>query len=900
MSYRLYANKRNPLGLWYNEGLLDESGINETAELLGNVPDHAPSLVADAINSFVIDKDSRVRFPSPVFKQGRESQPFALEAWVYPVIRSSHEDAPVTNYQPDPFFTNGAAGYTFAGATTELDATHFKFGTQSLKVTTDVEGTSFSHNGNLIIDTTGMDRIYARAWVYAAPGNTDTGVSNDGPLVRIGGTGVVAANSPRVETVGEWVAIDFDVPTDGDGGTAVMYLYNGREAGDVVWWDGLYLSDQPLPEVGVFDGNTSGAEWSGTEHDSSSILLTNSSSQQILSNDGNYDGLTIENKLVSFSTKYQTFGECKVSYDLEVYKAAHIVGVHTNEENRLYVNGELVGQTEITDDQRLDSYVATDDYLYCGDTDSSQAIAINGIAVYRNFSPTGVLQNFDAGRRVTPQDDIYPTYSGLAIDIDYESSEVIYDEIWVNEDDFNEGLVESIALGEEAIYPAVDEDNISLAGSWTLGIDIDNFEETSIYGIMAEWSGRGVSVDASMDGETWTPIESGKLISLIPDGFDPTGNDLEIRFSFAGGIQDDDSYVESIRVIGYLNNEIDTFEERDVTITHPAVPRGDFEPIEYRDDNGIYLSGGSFTIGPDLTLVNEVANPSLEDDSTGWGGTGSTARIEATTTPAPAGDFYFRSTHPGSLTIGQPVLDGSSQRVDIDPNKAYSMGIWLRRPNSDGVNKVRYLCPQYNSSGSFLTSLTIISEINLVAGQDEWVFVSAENVTGWHEDAVKAWPFAIYPAPGWSYTEGGHIDGDAAVFVEGDTLEEYFENAPEDPMHVLEAWIKPVSGSPSISVTGTQYVNGEASGTLPVGLWSLVHIHSTEEITDVTISGDCIVGRVVLYDENFITDDGPATVYKWYTGRNPLRIVDASTITLTEPNPPTNIYSHDWAIDGAG
>lgn len=321
---------------------------------------------------------------------------------------------------------------------------------------------------------------------------------------------------------------------------------------------------------------------------------TAAADQKVLSHASAYDGLTINGNIVSFSTQYLTTGTCKVSYDIQHRRAVHVVGTHNANKNELYVNGELVASLELTDEQKEDSYVATDGKLYTGQTTSTHRVLLNAVAVYRQLGPDDILDNFNKGRIVFGQDNVVSGYGGEALDLT-GSNEYMYEE-WVERGDFMDGVLTNVAVDNFRLTPAFVA-GASIAGSWRTVLPLDASGFTSIYGAVLDWSGENLAVDVSFDGITWTPVVKGELITLIPNGFNPaTGGDLEVRASFAGGRTDDAEYLESISVTGYVDNVITKSATRTMTVSHPSIVMENREPVEYDDRNGIYLDGGTLTI----------------------------------------------------------------------------------------------------------------------------------------------------------------------------------------------------------------------------------------------------------------------------------------------------------------
>lgn len=336
------------------------------------------------------------------------------------------------------------------------------------------------------------------------------------------------------------------------------------------------------------------------------IPKTTTGPQQILSHDGQFDGLSIEGKVVRFATEYLVEAPAEVDFDLQEYQLAHVVGIHNNDKNELWVNDVLVASVDITDAQKADSYVATDGFLYCGNTTSTQELAINGVAFYTSISGDQIHQNYLAGIDFIGQYRVVPQYDGLPFSLDAATGAVFLRNSWVDSSDFSLGIKNNVEYSPDQINPSYSS-GLSVAGTWTVGTPLDAQADTSIYGVMVAWSGKDITVDVSLDGTTWTPAISGELVSIISNGYNPTGKDLQIRVSFAGGLAVDPAYLESLTVIGFRNNSVNSLANRTVTVSHPAVMREDYEPNLYRDDNGVNLHNGTLTIGTDTGPDADVA-----------------------------------------------------------------------------------------------------------------------------------------------------------------------------------------------------------------------------------------------------------------------------------------------------
>lgn len=324
-----------------------------------------------------------------------------------------------------------------------------------------------------------------------------------------------------------------------------------------------------------------------------------SSDIQILSHDGIFDGLSINDKVIKFSTKYVNFGEASCTFDLQEYKMAHVVGLHSQDKNELFVNGIKVSEVIISDEQKGDSYVATDGFLYSGYTESDNLLSVNGIAIYQTLSGQDIAANYAAGIDSLGQNFVYPQFGGVNISLEPTNTSISISDSWSTIADFNRGRRSDVEFSPEAIYPSYVND-MALPGNWICGVPLDTVGDTSIYGALISWSGQAITVETSLDGINWLQATNNRLVPSITENLNPTGKDLWIRVSFPENFARGVSYLESLSVIVYRNNNIlGDGGGRVTNLQYPAVCRFEHEAKLYRDDNGILLNGGSITVGID-------------------------------------------------------------------------------------------------------------------------------------------------------------------------------------------------------------------------------------------------------------------------------------------------------------
>lgn len=323
--------------------------------------------------------------------------------------------------------------------------------------------------------------------------------------------------------------------------------------------------------------------------------------QKIMSSSANYDGITVNGTIIKFSTKYLTAGECAVTYDIQVKRNVHIVGVHTYDKNQLYVDGILVGETGITDAQRIDSFVAGDGKLWLGVSTGSTKVAVNGLSIYPIALSALVVKNhFTAARRTTLIQTVAATFSGVRYQMSLNLANAFVRQSWSTTEDWQTGTLNGVTVLNSQIIPQLVA-GTSVTGNWQIGFPLDSSQKTNVYGLSLDWNGSGVVVQTSLDGSTWETAVPGKKLTIIPNGFDPTNKDLFIMASFAGGIVDDPSFLDNLTVVGFTTGIMPNIGGRDTTFTDPASPMNDYQPIEHNDSWGVKLAGGSVTISADST-----------------------------------------------------------------------------------------------------------------------------------------------------------------------------------------------------------------------------------------------------------------------------------------------------------
>jgi hypothetical protein len=226
-----------------------------------------------------------------------------------------------------------------------------------------------------------------------------------------------------------------------------------------------------------------------------SVYITPSTSDiQILSNLNQYDGLSVNGTVISFSTSYVGQGEAKVSYDLVYTQRVDVVGVHTKTKNSLYVNGELVGEIDITAAQQLAVYSASNTNLYSGKTAGTGLIAVNNVAVYsKDLGGFAIKAIYEYNNRSVEGDPV-KMYGGNSIYFSSQARPSFLTRAWTSADDWERGVRDSVSIDNDQLNPDL-YNGVTINGTWTTSVNIALGEVLqSIQAINMDWDGENVSI----------------------------------------------------------------------------------------------------------------------------------------------------------------------------------------------------------------------------------------------------------------------------------------------------------------------------------------------------------------------------------------------------------------------
>lgn len=323
--------------------------------------------------------------------------------------------------------------------------------------------------------------------------------------------------------------------------------------------------------------------------------------QKVMSHSDQYDGIVINGTVIKFITKYTTAPISTCSYDMQIPQACHIVGVHTESKNSLFVNGLLVDEQILTDVQQADTYASSStSTLVSGTTAATQSVAINGVALYTvALGQEVIARHFATGRATPSPDNIVPAYAGDFIPMSLGNATLFLDQWIQTADDWNMGNYDNTAVYKDRLVPTSDQTGLSVLGAWYKAISLESSNFATVYGVQLNWDGNGATVQVSIDGTTWETVKRGINCTTVPSGTTTSGKVLQIRITFPGGTVNDESFVDNLNVVGLTSALSNVTSGRTVTFT-TAHPERDYPFTAYSDNYGVEIdSGGTAVISAD-------------------------------------------------------------------------------------------------------------------------------------------------------------------------------------------------------------------------------------------------------------------------------------------------------------
>lgn len=307
------------------------------------------------------------------------------------------------------------------------------------------------------------------------------------------------------------------------------------------------------------------------------------------------DGLYYDGSSIIFEVDFTGGTSAIASWKTPDFKERwYVAGVYTGNSVKLFINGELVSETELTDAQKATTFLNASTTIYTGITNPATAAAVIDLpSVYlRAVSGDELKMHFDAGsENLSALNSAGYFNASHAFGVDAERN-IAMEREWTTSDDFQTEDPYKVAIEENSLTPTF-SGTTSIAGDWIASFPINTFG-AAVQGVKAEWDASGTyTVSASLDsGSNWTALTNGKLIpNTLP--FTPSVP-LMIKVSFTGGISGDTSELRSIKLVGYSDLAIkSTNTARALTIVGDVTTNSEAnEPIEQNTNAGFGFNGG--------------------------------------------------------------------------------------------------------------------------------------------------------------------------------------------------------------------------------------------------------------------------------------------------------------------
>lgn len=325
---------------------------------------------------------------------------------------------------------------------------------------------------------------------------------------------------------------------------------------------------------------------------------------QILGHQNTLDGLTIDGTEISFSVEFDgSMATC--SYDMQRDQAVHCVGVFYGDKLELFVNAQLVAQKDLTDVQKQDVFASADTALYSGHTATSQSLLINGVGIYNYaLSADSIKRHFIASSNLPVATEVVASFSGASVNPGIDPGAIYFDRWFSTASDWNDYGTKTAVVLNDRLQPYVSEDT-SVLSTWEAAIDIEGKSLTSIESVNIFWSGRGATVEVSLDAQTWTEVVNSQRIPLIGPGFNPTGKTLFVRITFPGGILNDESFIDNLNIVGVEKPSVETISGHSMSFGSASQKR-EYVAQALHDNNGVELATGAT-----MTLLADTSESPL-------------------------------------------------------------------------------------------------------------------------------------------------------------------------------------------------------------------------------------------------------------------------------------------------
>lgn len=648
----------------------------------------------------------------------------------------------------------------------------------------------------------------------------------------------------------------------------------------------------------------------------------------ILSHSGDTDMLVWTGDKVRFTLKFADSPalDAVIEHKPDTIKNMHVVVNYSRTAIAMYVNGLLVKAMQLGDDQQLSefkSFTTDAGYVYAGQ--GAGRVSLQAVAWYETpLSDPSTFNHFASGKTTVPAEQVGGAYRPSTVDSNKDDLPIFLIQELDTDEEWLLGRNDGVTIDSDMLMPAVNDEGISVAGEWVGAFPLFFCDPPVASKVTIEWMGEGATVSTSLDGITWVQATNNSKIAYINDPFVTTEKDLWLKVAFAGGVQDDESYLESLTVTGFKSNQSPADIMNKLTVSNAVTVRQPAEPIEYRDDAGILLDGGSMTIA---RTTNSVGPSALEYWIKPKSGTPSVNQYMKNYTRNPSIETDASLWQPTNVTLSQ-VSDWSasgtkSMRISVNasgtPALAYPLqgtNVFITTANGDYTSaraRVRAMrnCRAtltaftYDAAGAAVAGHpTVTHSVDLTTGQEATLQTLNHRLSPDFPTATQVlfilfvYQTGTLTAPNWT---GDTLRVDEfATYVHGNAPTGLTTLPYIDGTKAGAAW----DGTPHlstssgmVSIGGTRFVNGvSSSAALAAGQWHHIVQPVSPDAGDITLSGDAIVLSPKLYSKVFTATEA-LNNFRSYTGIPGPVITDTSLTSIVPGSTPVEIYAHDWSIE---
>lgn len=367
---------------------------------------------------------------------------------------------------------------------------------------------------------------------------------------------------------------------------------------------------------------------------------------EIMSHEFMGDGLVFDGESIKFIVNFENSDSAVARWQVpDNMTSYHLVGVYSGQKLSLYVNGIVEDEIDLTVDQSLDSLESVTEQAIVIGSSATQTMLIDAPAIYDYaLSAEQVLGHYIAGSDVRDAIDNIMSFGGNAFTFDDNDRNVLYTQ---NFDLTSGAFVDTNS--KDGVRPTFDDNGLSRAGTWTGSIPISLTGSTSLAGVKLDWNGDGsYEVEASLNtGSTWTAVENGRLIPGT-EGLNTTGKEIDVRVTFAGGIENDISSIRDMYAVAYADRIIrsDNSNRLVVAGTGAVTSTRVSSPIESYQNAGLLLSTASATLSGGDTVqtielwfkfngpeTGDIVGGVMSWDGTDLSVTGATLYLNGATSP---------------------------------------------------------------------------------------------------------------------------------------------------------------------------------------------------------------------------------------------------------------------------